>query len=564
METKTLIELQKKGILLHRLVYVIFFFFRMILQFMSKDIKLQNTVWILSFLAFCWILEEVCCHNGYFNKLFVLQALRYVQCIFTIMMLCFISADDSLVIAMVAMLLMFFVDFFLTMRVNDKSTLISYMLYVSIPVLTVLVVKISVRHSNWWFFMFFNIILLLMVLFFEAFTFMDYMGAMDDMVFSQRNQLENIAERNEEILQMQDKLKNTNSALTIQKINLQNANRQIQMANDEMKAQTEILHYIANSFDVSKISNQITDAIMTVKKLDLCAVYIREKVYLNKHANYVIKTKNEKLDVGIKENISDIYQRMSECGEKEVNAHENIKENFPFLKDTDIQSIYIKVLCMDNDSYGLFMIGDSRPDMFSDNMSFYDAIIAQYDIAISNSKIYNEMQHMARKDGLTGINNRIYFNELFRKTIGEIQKKDSCISAALFDIDKFKNVNDTYGHLAGDEVIKRIATVTEECIDKYEGFVCRYGGEEFVVALPGRNLEAAKPVITELFEELCRQVVQYNEYEIHMSVSVGLTSYPEVCKNPEDLLKRSDWCMYYAKEHGRHQICVDDGSIERE
>ena len=137
------------------------------------------------------------------------------------------------------------------------------------------------------------------------------------------------------------------------------------------------------------------------------------------------------------------------------------------------------------------------------------------------------------------------------------------MSVALFDIDKFKSVNDTYGHLAGDEVIKRIASVAEQCIDKYNGYVCRYGGEEFVAALPGRKLEIAQPIIEELFEEICKQVVHYNEYDIPMSVSIGLTAYPEVCKNPDELLKRADWCMYYAKEHGRHQINVDDGTIEK-
>ena len=209
------------------------------------------------------------------------------------------------------------------------------------------------------------------------------------------------------------------------------------------------------------------------------------------------------------------------------------------------------------------MIGDERRNLFGENMSFYNAIIAQYDIAISNAKIYNEMQHMARKDGLTGINNRIYFNELFKEAVGQMLTSKGCMSVALFDIDKFKSVNDTYGHLAGDEVIKRIASVTEQCIDKYNGFVCRYGGEEFVAALPNRKLEIAQPIIEELFEEICRQVVHYNEWDIGMSVSIGLTAYPEVCKNPDELLKRADWCMYYAKEHGRHQINVDDGSIEK-
>ena len=133
----------------------------------------------------------------------------------------------------------------------------------------------------------------------------------------------------------------------------------------------------------------------------------------------------------------------------------------------------------------------------------------------------------------------------------------------MFDIDKFKSVNDTYGHLAGDEVIKCIASVIEQHTEKYDGFVCRYGGEEFVIALPNMKLEAAQTIIEDLFDKICSKVVRYNEFEIPLSVSIGLTSYPEICENQDEILKRADWCMYYAKKHGRHQICVDDGSIER-
>ena len=243
---------------------------------------------------------------------------------------------------------------------------------------------------------------------------------------------------------------------------------------------------------------------------------------------------------------------------------ESLKNEIPFLKDINVNSVYMKVLGIDEENYGLFMIGDQRRNLFNSDMSFYNAIIAQYDIAIKNAKIYNEMQQVARKDGLTGINNRIYFSELFKKAVERMLQTKGCMSVALFDIDKFKSVNDTYGHLAGDEVIKRIAHVAELCIDKYNGFVCRYGGEEFVAVLPGRKLEIAQPIIDELFEDICSQVVHYNEWDITMSVSVGLTAYPEVCKNTDELLKRADWCMYYAKEHGRHQIKIDDGSIQRE
>lgn len=564
MDTKSLIELQKKGILMHRLVYIIFFLSRVLLQILDKSIQVENTTYILVFLVLCAVLEEVFYHFSYFKRIFILRFIRYIQCVLASGMLCFIQGNEYSDIAVIALIIMFLIDFFLTMGVMDKGNLTAYMISVGIPILVILIGKISVSTSNQWLFLFFDVIILFLVLFFEAMAFVNYMDNIDSMIFNQRHELDSIAEQNENILQMQEKLKNTNDDLAIQKIDLQNANRQIKMANQEMVAQAEVLHYIAMSFDVSKISNQITDAIMQVKKLGFCAVYIRENVYLNKHANYVIRTDIGLLQSKIRENIAGLYVDMTAKEEKEAVFHENIKEIFPFLKEVNINSVYIKVLGLDNDTYGLFMIGDSRKNLFADNMSFYDGIIAQYDIAISNAKIYNEMQQMARKDGLTGINNRVYFTQLFKETVAQIQAEDGCMSVALFDIDKFKSVNDTYGHLAGDEVIKRIASVTEACIEQYDGFICRYGGEEFVVVLPGKKLEIAQPVIEELFEELCRQVVQYNEYEIHMSVSVGLTAYPEVCADPEDLLKRADWCMYYAKEHGRHQINVDDGSIHRE
>lgn len=564
MDTKSLIELQKKGILMHRLVYIIFFLSRVLMQILDKSIQSENTIFTLVFLVLCAVLEEVFYHFSYFDRIFILRCTRYIQCVLAFGMLCFIQGNGYSGISVIALVIMFLIDFFLTMGVMDKENLITYMVSVGIPILVILISKISVSTSNQWLFLLFDIVILFLVLFFEALAFINYMDNIDSMIFNQRHELESIAEQNENILLMQEKLKNTNDELTLQKIDLQNANRQIKMANQEMVAQAEILHYIGMSFDVSKISNQITDAIMQVKKLGFCAVYIRENVYLNKHANYVIRTDIGLLQSKIRENIAGLYLDMTAREEKESVFHENIKEIFPFLKEVNINSVYIKVLGLDNDTYGLFMIGDSRNNLFADNMSFYDAIIAQYDIAISNAKIYNEMQQMARKDGLTGINNRIYFTQLFKETVAQVQAENGCMSVALFDIDKFKSVNDTYGHLAGDEVIKRIASVTEACIEQYDGFICRYGGEEFVVVLPGKKLEIAQPIIEELFEELCRQVVQYNEYEIHMSVSVGLTTYPEVCADPEDLLKRADWCMYYAKEHGRHQINVDDGSIHRE
>lgn len=564
MDVSAMIRQQKTGIVLHRTVYTILLLVCVFLRYESMNTETWNSVFLSVFLILSLILEEIFYHFDYFKKEFLIRTFRYLQCIVSISLLCFMKLNDVSNVSIVILLIMFVTDYFLTMNIVDKNSLSSYMAYISIPIVVVLLFRIISLDLNTWIIVVFNISVILIILFYEAKALISYVDNIERRLFSQQNEIEEMLKKNQEIIEIQNKLQDTNYALNTQKNDLKNANKQIREANEEIKAQTDVLHYIALSFDVSKISNQITDAIMQVKKLGFCAVYIRKDVYRNKHANYVVKSDDEVLCQRLNANIESIYNDMIEKNQTEVVYHEELRLQYPFLKDFGIKTVYMKVLGLDNDTYGLFMIGDKRVDLFDEKMSFYEAIIAQYDIAISNAKVYNDMQYMAQKDGLTGINNRIHFNELFKKEAQKVVENHSCVSVALFDIDKFKNVNDTYGHLAGDEVIKRIASVTEECIEEYNGFVCRYGGEEFVAVLPNRNLEVATAIIEELFDKLCEQVVYFNEYEIHMSVSVGLTNYPEVCENTDELLKRADWCMYYAKEHGRHQIKVDDGSIQRD
>ena len=93
------------------------------------------------------------------------------------------------------------------------------------------------------------------------------------------------------------------------------------------------------------------------------------------------------------------------------------------------------------------MVGNYQTEFTKDNLSFYDAIIAQLNIAINNCKLYLQTQNMARKDGLTGINNRTYFTTLYNETVKKILSQKSPICVALFDIDKFKRVNDNVCNL---------------------------------------------------------------------------------------------------------------------
>ena len=561
MDIDIVLKLQKKVLLLHHAVYFLVILHRVSLQFLDINMPWEHTIIMGTFIVLCAMAEELLVLHDGFNNIKIMRGIRFIQCAFCSIMIIFTEISNNSGSIMYALLMMFAVDLILTIDCTEILSILLCAGTLEVLIIVLIIVKTIIDHSNGWSTMLFSAFLIGVVLVGQAYTFGEYANIKDRELFKEKRKFESMLEKNENILNIQKTLQNTNDQLNAQKIDLKRANKQIKEANEEMKVQEEIMRHIASSFDVPDISKRIVDSVMNVKNLVFCAVYIRGKVYHNKHRNYVIRSKNSQMDEIIKQYIEEIYFSMIRTDEYEKTLNENIDKEMPFLSKFHINSVYVKVLGNNEDRYGLFMIGDNRKNLFDDNMSFYNAVTAQSNISITNAKMYNDMKHMARTDGLTGINNRVYFNQLFKETASKIVEENGCISVALFDIDKFKNVNDTYGHLAGDEAIKRIAAVTEEYIDEYEGFICRYGGEEFVCVLPNRDIDAAEPIIRGLFEKLCEQVVVYNEFEIPLSVSVGLTAYPKPCDDTEQLLKHADWCMYYAKEHGRHQLKLDDGSV---
>jgi diguanylate cyclase (GGDEF)-like protein len=562
MESKTITGLDKIELVMHRVVYFVFVAQEFLTYFFNDE---ANKKWLLgqmAILVLCIVVEEVSYHSRKFSRPDILKWVRFIQCLLVMILFLLSKKGGYPELMGLTLLVMFVIDFFRVAEIEKASHVWYFVLAIGAPVMLIIGSKMSNEDGRFWRYMFFDLVVIFVILIVEAMHFIDYVMKKDKVIFEQRNKYTDMVEQNADMLELQMKMKDTNMLLNTQKVELQRANHQIQKANQEMNVQAEILRYIATSFEMSEISNQIVETIMETRKLSFCAAYIKENVYLNKEANYVIKSNIKGLEEKFRDHMESILSYMVEHDEREGAFYDDLREKFYFIEDENINSLYVKVLEQEDQCYGLFMVGSDKKQAFVDNMSFYDVIGAQYNIAVNNVKIYNEEQHLARTDGLTGINNRIYFNYLFRTEVEKVLARQENISAALFDIDKFKSVNDTYGHLAGDEVIKRIATLTANHIERHDGFVCRYGGEEFVAVLPGRNIEQTRPIIEELFETICNQIVEYNEFRIPISVSIGLTAYPEVCTDTDDLLKRADWCMYYAKEHGRHQICVDDGSIQ--
>jgi diguanylate cyclase (GGDEF)-like protein len=154
---------------------------------------------------------------------------------------------------------------------------------------------------------------------------------------------------------------------------------------------------------------------------------------------------------------------------------------------------------------------------------------------------------LAVRDGLTGLFNRRYFNELIVVEVNRLKRSPASVSLLMLDIDNFKNYNDAQGHPAGDVLLKDAAKVFKNSV-RPSDVVCRYGGEEFIIILSQTDKMAAKIVA----ERLRVQVELY----LPTTVSIGIASIPEDAQEVSALIEKADSALYQAKKSGKNKWCL--------
>ena len=163
-----------------------------------------------------------------------------------------------------------------------------------------------------------------------------------------------------------------------------------------------------------------------------------------------------------------------------------------------------------------------------------------------------QLQEMAFKDNLTQIYNRYYLFEAFEKFLELTDELNKPLSLLLIDIDYFKMVNDTYGHIIGDKVLKHIVTNTQSVLREDDIFI-RYGGEEFIVLLPDVNLERSLTVAQKIRHFIEENPFREDDIEILITVSIGVSQYKSGNKL-EKFINEADKALYIAKKSGRNQV----------
>ena len=186
-------------------------------------------------------------------------------------------------------------------------------------------------------------------------------------------------------------------------------------------------------------------------------------------------------------------------------------------------------------------------------------LLARVNRELQLKSYQEELKFLASTDPMTKLYNRRYFSEI-AKNILEIDRRNECeLSLLMLDIDKFKNVNDTYGHAIGDEVIIFVADILKKYQRKSD-VICRYGGEEFVILLPLTSLNNALLVAEKIRKCIEESAVKIGKIEsLKMTVSIGVSQVDVLNElNIEATLGRADEALYEAKNLGRNRVCKRD------
>jgi diguanylate cyclase (GGDEF)-like protein/PAS domain S-box-containing protein len=177
------------------------------------------------------------------------------------------------------------------------------------------------------------------------------------------------------------------------------------------------------------------------------------------------------------------------------------------------------------------------------------AMIVFHDVSKARAMVL-EMSHLAEHDVLTDLPNRRLLNDRFTQAISMARRNQKQVAVLILDLDGFKHINDSLGHATGDKLLQSVAARLSTCVRKSDT-VSRWGGDEFVILLSEIG-HAADAVIsaTKIIAEL-KGVHSIGKHHLHVTVSIGISTYPEGGGDAETLIKNADTAMYHAKEHGR-------------
>lgn len=225
-----------------------------------------------------------------------------------------------------------------------------------------------------------------------------------------------------------------------------------------------------------------------------------------------------------------------------------------FVENRDISTIN-NLACFKiyNDQFEYILLVKHYLDL--DSLNDLRFFVEETKMGFIRSILFQEVEELSRVDGLTGLYLRRYFISRLNNELLRAQRYNTVFSLIMIDIDFFKKVNDTYGHIVGDFILKSVAETFVTTL-KDQALCSRWGGEEFLIFVPYQNKEQTKNLAENIRVNVENSVYEYKDLKLKITVSCGVSSFPQDATTVDELIEIADKRLYEAKRTGRNKVVV--------
>lgn len=348
---------------------------------------------------------------------------------------------------------------------------------------------------------------------------------------------------------------------------LENKNIQTRINNllDQSLIESTIINEFRNLsefiYATKILSKEIFSLIFSLIDFNVATIFFNERDDKKKKTlNFSCQGVNldEKVIREIKENFFSEILGSEYFEEENLYDHEIIehdKNDKQLVDNTEIlKSKIIIPISYANKTIGGIALYHKKNARF-DSSRVLDIILQELKVLMRTKWLYSETKYLAITDGLTGLYNRRYFQQTLDREFARSKRYKSPLSIALFDIDHFKSINDTYGHQFGDKVIAEISKIIRNSLRKTD-YVARYGGEEIVLILPETPIDQTMIPIERIRIKIQNNQFIQGEHTVNVTVSCGLAGLEPDVGTHEDLLLRADKALYTSKNNGRNRTTI--------
>ncbi len=228
----------------------------------------------------------------------------------------------------------------------------------------------------------------------------------------------------------------------------------------------------------------------------------------------------------------------------------------PLAIKEGIKSLICVPLTVEKKIIGVLYVDDFKPRNYSKAELKLLSILSTYAaMSIDHAKLLDKTRKLACTDGLTGLYNHRHFQDTLSKELSRAERYEEPLSLMLADIDDFKLLNDQFGHTFGDTVLRRLAEILMAATRESDT-AARYGGEEFAIILPKVNSSQAAAMARRLMEEIDKNMASLMRGKLPLTVSIGISSFPDDSTKPLELIKKADKALYEAKRLGKDRVVL--------